>query len=194
MTTDLTPVSPAKLARLEAAAQRRRGPVLLADVSGSMDTQDTVGGLRRIDHLAQLMGHLLSRTRLQALIAFETTPVHIPLQGAIQLPRPSGSTHLGLALDDVLRLSPTPTRCIILCDGEVTDRDRAMTNASHLRYQSIPIDAFFVGDDNDLEAQRFLRELVAMGAPGGSYAKHQLGDHYRIAEEIVLRLTHDARR
>jgi len=190
--TSLTPISPTKLARLEAATQRRRGPVLLADVSGSMDRQDTMGGLRRIDHLAQLMGHLLSRTRLQALIAFETTPIHIPLAGAIQLPRPSGSTHLGLALDDVLHLSPTPTRCIVLCDGDVSDRDRALANAALLR--PMPIDAFFVGDDNDLRAQAFLRQLVDAAGPGGSYAKHALGDHYRIAEDIILRLTHDARR
>lgn len=176
-----------KLVRVTVSRRPRAGAVLLADCSSSMDICDTMGGLRRIDHLAQVLQYILSRVRLQSLIAFNYCPFEIPLVGRITLPEPEGGTALDLALKHVLELEPRPTRCIVLCDGEPNNQQAALVAASALA--PMPIDAYYVGSDHDLAAADFMARLARAGGPGGRTGKFALGDVYRIGEELILAIT-----
>jgi hypothetical protein len=167
-----------------AAATAKAGAVLVADTSSSMSTRDTLGGLRRIDHLAQILGYLLSRVRLQALICFNSAPQVIELGPKIQLPEPSGGTFLQppLAIAREMR----PTRVIVLCDGQVYDEEAALRAAARLR--PVPIDAYYCGSDGDRNAIEFMRRLAAAGGEGGQSGKVKLGDHHQIGEALRLRI------
>jgi hypothetical protein len=171
-----------------ATAQRevRPGAVLLADTSYSMASRDTMGGLRRIDHLAQILGYLLSRVRLQALIAFNWVPIEVTLGTRIVLPEPDGGTDLALALRHVKGLRPTPERVIVLCDGHPNDPGKALLAADALR--PIPIDAYYCGPDGNVDALAFMQKLAAAGGEGGQSGKVKLGDHYQIGEALRLRI------
>lgn len=168
-------------------ATTRAGAVLLADTSFSMSTRDTMGGLRRIDHLARVLAYLLSRVRLQALICFNSSPQVIALGGTkIKLPEPDGGTLLELPLVMAGELSPKPNRVIVLCDGEVADPLPSLRAARALK--PIPIDAYFCGLDGNTAAIDFMRRLSEAGGEGGQTGKFKLGDHYQIGEALRLRI------
>jgi hypothetical protein len=172
-----------------AAAAAKPGAVLLADTSFSMNTRDTLGGLRRIDHLAQVLGYLLSRVRLQALICFNTSAQEIALGGTqIKLPEPDGGTALELPLMMAAEIRPKPTKVIVLCDGEVNNQVAALAAARALR--PIPIDAYYCGPDgpDSRAALEFMRRLSEAGGEGGQSGKFKLGDHTQIGEALRLRI------
>lgn len=169
----------------------RPGAVLLADCSGSMAIIDDYGGngCSRMDNLSTVLGHLLSRMRLQRLIAFNSEVYDIPLSGNILLPKPSSMTDLAYALEYVESLPVKPTRIIILCDGYPDNADAACAVVARLQ---LPVDAYFVGDDRDDEARAVMQRLSDCGAAGGRSGKFNMaGDQAQIADEIVLAITHD---
>ena len=167
---------------------RRPGPVLLADCSGSMARLDG-GPLRRIERLAQVLANLLGRVRLEALIAFSDHVREIPLVGRISLPSPSGGTALHLALDYVADLTPMPTRLFVLSDGVPDWPDNAL-DVARRRIHPMPIEAFYIGPDEDERALRFMRDLASCGGPGSSWGHYDLKQPELIAEDIRLRIAH----
>lgn len=169
----------------------RPGTVLLADCSGSMVTVDNppaVGqGARRIDRLAEILGYLLSRVRLQALVCFADTPEEeILLAGHVAIPEPYGGTALHLALRHVLEMRPRPVRVIVICDGEPDDPGQALLAARLLR--PAPLDAYFCGNDRDVFAADFMRRLSEAGGPGGRWGRFDLSQTQAIAEQLRLRI------
>ena len=66
-----------RLARITGV--KRAGVVLLCDTSGSMNACDISGGRRMIDHLAEILSHVLSNVRVQALYTFDTWIREIPV-------------------------------------------------------------------------------------------------------------------
>lgn len=167
----------------------RPGAVLLADCSGSMSIVDDYGGngCSRMDNLSTVLGHLLGRTRLQRLIAFNSEVYDIPLSGDILLPKPTSMTDLAYALEYVASLPVRPTRIIVLCDGYPNDAEAAYAVVARLQ---LPVDAYFVGDDTDDEARAVMQRLSDFGAAGGRSGKFNMaGDQAQIADEIVLAIT-----
>lgn len=168
----------------------RPGTVLLADCSGSMTTIDNppaVGlGARRIERLAEILGYLLSRVRLQGLVCFADLPEEILLEGHVAIPEPAGGTALHLALRHVLEMRPRPVRVIVICDGEPDDAGQALLAARLLR--PAPIDAYFCGNDRDVFAADFMRKLAEAGGPGGRWGKFDLSQTQAIAEQLRLRI------
>lgn len=160
-----------------------KGCVLLADCSYSMATH-TASGKRRIDHLAGVLGYMLSRVKIQALICFNSVPVEVEIGPQVKLPEPEGGTALDLALRHVGELSSRPERIIVLCDGEPNNAEAALREARQL---GVPIDAYFCGDDGDAYGIGFMTQLAAAGAPGGRSGKYKFGDDVALGE--VLRLT-----
>lgn len=172
------------------------GSVLVADCSLSMSTVDgargfggfaPIGAKRRIDNLAKVLGYLLSRTRLQALVCFNDCPIELELQGRLVLPEPDGGTALHLALEYVGGLAPKPRRVIVLCDGHPNVPLWALDAAARLR--PTPIDAYFVGEDGDAEALAFMEQLARAGGPGGSWGRYDMTETNLLGEELRLRIT-----
>lgn len=172
----------------------RPGAIMVADVSSSMAARDNpLSPLRRIDHLAAVMGQILSRVRLQRFLCFSSTVVEIPLEGHISLPEPSGSTALEFPFLYIQsEVTPPPARIIVLCDGEPNNEDRALDAAAMLA--PIPIDAYFVGNDRDHRAIDFMRRLSAAGGPGGRTGRFDLAKTDLLANEVVLAITDQRRR
>lgn len=160
-----------------------KGVALLADCSSSMD-YTTRSGKRRIDHLAVVLGYVLSRVKLQTLIAFNSVPVEIEIGPKVKLPEPYGSTDLALALTYVAELAQRPERLIVLCDGEPNDPELAIRVAGTL---GIPIDAYFCADDDFTVGQKFMARLSAAGAEGGRSGNWKFGEDQMMGE--ALRLT-----
>ncbi len=159
-----------------------KGCVLLADCSYSMNDR-TASGKRRIDHLAGVLGYLLSRVKLQALVVFNSIPVEIEIGPEVKLPEPDGGTALDLALMHVAAMPVRPERVIVLCDGYPNNAEAALRQARQL---GVPIDAYYCGDDDSGGGQAFLAQLAAAGAAGGRSGKYQFGDDAALGE--VLRL------
>lgn len=167
-----------------------KGCVLVADCSYSMGTF-TASGKRRIDHLASVLGYVLSRVKLQKLVCFNSIPFEIDIGPRIKLPEPDGGTALDLALVHVLEMEAVPERVIVLCDGQPNDAEGALEVAGELRQLGVPIDAYFCGDDGD-PGVAFMAKLAAAGAPGGRSGRYKFGDDMALGE--VLRLTAAGRR
>lgn len=185
-----------KITAPRAAPPPRAGTVLLADCSGSMCTVDNapaVGmGARRIDRLAEILGYLLSRVRLQGLICFHDVPEPIVLAGNVVIPEPCGGTALHLALRHVRQETrPVPSRLIVICDGHPDEPLGALREATLLN--PIPIDAYFCGNDRDTTAVDFMRRLSEAGGPGGRWGKFDLSQTQAVAEQLRLRITDQSR-
>jgi hypothetical protein len=174
----------------------KRGAVLLCDTSASMGWQDTWTGKRRIDHLAEVLAYVLSKTRVQVLCSFNSIVREHKLTTSVSLEEPSGGTDLALALRWCRNeVAPEPEQLLILSDGQPNDPDNAIRAMRMLMaaWGKPPVHCYFCGDDNDAPAKAFLAQLAAMGGPGSSMDSFNLATPKRLAENLVLRITHEGR-
>lgn len=187
MSNAITTTNTSALAALRTRGRSlpQAGSVLLCDTSGSMAYVDTQDGRRRIDHLAEILSALLSQVRLQGVWTFDSYVREVNAL-APQLPDPSGSTALHLALDEMGRLAPKPAKLIVLCDGEVDQPDLAIEAAKRL---GVPVDCYYVGPDNHRAPMDFLRKLAR--ATGGDSGKFNIAkEQQKLTDQLVLRITH----
>lgn len=164
--------------------------VLLCDTSASMGDSDTRGGRRRIDHLAEILADVLRRVRVRSLMTFDDWVREIPLGQSMDLPAPSGSTALHLALDAVGDMVPRPAELVLITDGEPNSEDWALEIAER-RLKRVVITAYYVGPEGDYAAMAFLSRLARCGAEGSAATYHSLAQVKQLAHSIVLQITHD---
>lgn len=200
------PQDPAAIAARLARA-RRAGVVALVDVSSSMAAGDRAGtesqtfvadgqtywagepkpGTKRIERLAKVLGYVLTRHKLEALIAFADHPEEIPLTGMIRLPEPNGSTNLAAAIEMAGGLAPKPTKLIVLSDGAPNSEELALRAMRALR--PMPCDAYFIGAEGDAGALAFMEKLAGAGGPGGTWGHWDLAEAEKVAQSMALRIT-----
>jgi len=172
----------------------KRGAVLLCDTSASMGGQDTWTGKRRIDHLAEVLAYVLSKTRIQVLCSFNSIVREHKLTTSVSLEEPQGGTDLALALRWCREsVKPVPEQLLILSDGQPNDPVDAVAAMAALMvtWSQPPVHCYFCGDDADAPAKAFLADLARLGGPGSGMDSFNLATPKRLAEELVLRITHD---
>src|SRR6187401_1614750 len=99
-----------------------KGAVLLCDTSASMGWQDTWTGKRRIDHLAEVLAYVLSKTKVQTLCSFNSLVREHKLTTSVSLEEPQGGTDLALALRWCrASVAPVPEQLLVLSDGQPND-------------------------------------------------------------------------
>lgn len=129
--------------------------VCLLDVSGSMGSHDSRGGLRRFDVAIEELGNLQKQHPGKiAVMGFSDHPEWAPsgfpaFQG--------GGTDLTNALQFGQMLDGTVT-FIVLSDGQPNDEESALRTAK--QYTS-RIDTVYVGPSDDRRGVDFLRRLAA---------------------------------
>ena len=171
-----------------------KGAVLLCDTSASMGWQDTWTGKRRIDHLAEVLAYVLSKTKVQTLCSFNSLVHEHKLTTSVSLEEPQGGTDLALALRWCREsVKPVPEQLLVLSDGQPNDPVDAVAAMAALMvtWDRPPVHCYFCGDDGDTAAKAFLRDLSAMGGPGSSMDSFNLATPKRLAESLVLQITHD---
>ena len=173
-----------------------KGAVLLCDTSSSMGAVDTWTGKRRIDHLAEVLAYVLSKTRVQLLASFNSTVREHKLTTSVSLEDPQGGTDLRLALNwlEHFAVREAPEQLLILSDGGPNDPAAAITALRAFLAAwgaAMPVHCYFCGDDNDKEAKAFLARLAALGGPGSSMGSFNLATPKRLASDLVLRITHE---
>src|SRR5678810_1182711 len=138
-----------------------KGAVLLCDTSASMGWQDTWTGKRRIDHLAEVLAYVLSKTKVQVLCSFNSMVREHKLTTSVSLEEPSGGTDLALALRWCKEsVAPVPEQLLILSDGQPNDPVDALLAMRRLMaaWDKPPVHCYFCGDDNDAPAKAFLAD------------------------------------
>jgi hypothetical protein len=174
-----------------------KGAVLLCDTSASMGWQDTWTGKRRIDHLAEVLAYVLSKTKVQVLCSFNSIVREHKLTTSVSLEEPQGGTDLALALRWCRNeVAPEPEQLLILSDGQPNDPDNAIRAMRMLMaaWGKPPVHCYFCGDDNDAPAKAFLASLAALGGPGSGMDSFNLATPKRLGEALVLRITHEGGR
>jgi hypothetical protein len=174
----------------------KRGAVLLCDTSASMGWQDTWTGKRRIDHLAEVLAYVLSKTRVQVLCSFNSLVHEHKLTTSVSLEEPQGGTDLALALRwCASSVKPDPEQLLILSDGQPNDPARTLFDMADLMaaWGKPPVHCYFCGDDQDTAAKAFLSDLARMGGPGSGMDSFNLATPRRLADSLVLQITHDPR-
>jgi hypothetical protein len=174
-----------------------KGAVLLCDTSASMGWQDTWTGKRRIDHLAEVLAYVLSKTKVQVLCSFNSIVREHKLTTSVSLEEPQGGTDLALALRWCRNeVAPEPELLLILSDGQPNDPDNAIRAMRMLMaaWGKPPVHCYFCGDDNDAPAKAFLASLAALGGPGSGMDSFNLATPKRLGEALVLRITHEGGR
>ena len=93
-------------------------------------------------------------------------------------------------------MKPVPEQLLVLSDGQPNDPVDAVAAMAALMvtWDRPPVHCYFCGDDGDTAAKAFLRDLSAMGGPGSSMDSFNLATPKRLAENLVLRITHDGGR
>jgi hypothetical protein len=171
-----------------------KGAVLLCDTSASMSWQDTWTGKRRIDHLAEVLAFVLSRTKIQVLCSFNSFVREHKLTTSVSLEEPTGGTDLALALRWCAEsVKPVPEQLLLLSDGQPNDPADAVAAMAALMvtWSRPPVHCYFCGDDGDTAAKAFLASLATMGGPGSGMDTFNLATPKRLGEALVLRITHD---
>ncbi len=142
--------------------------LIIVDVSGSMDTDDSRGGRRRYDvaveELRRLQGDLPGKI---GVVAFSTDVQFCP--GGQPLFMGSG-TDLTKALQFV-RVADGTVRFIVVSDGYPDDAASALATARQFRSR---IDCIYVGAEGDQQGADFLRKLA-----------RQSGGRYLVAEKAA---------
>jgi hypothetical protein len=157
------------------ALQSGDGPVILLDVSSSMD--NPAGGRRRIDRLAEVLRQVLPHAPNARLLAFSDR-VEV-IEDPEHLPEPNGGTRLDAALMHAATLRPK--RLVVISDGEPSDAPAALRAAHAL---TCTIDAFHVGDEDNRAAFAFMRALTKCGRGLGRAAVADLTDPTRLVHEL----------
>lgn len=132
-------------------AQATSAVVILADVSSSMN--EPAGGKKKIDILREALSHQWPSVRYGHLIAFSSLVATI--DSPANLPNPSGSTALHLAIEAAR--SFRPRRTLIISDGHPDDKDAALIAADGLTGR---IDVIYCGPEGDEKAINFLNRLA----------------------------------
>jgi len=156
-----------------------------------MAAADTFSGRRRIDHLAEVLAGVLSRTRIQRLFTFSSWVTEYPVGTRIDLEEPSGSTALDVALEEMTRIEPAFAQLIILTDGVPNYPEGTLEAMDRLQaVRPCPVHVYFCGDDHDRGAKQFCEELMRHGGQGSTWGQHSLAQSKRLATELVLRIGH----
>jgi Mg-chelatase subunit ChlD len=162
--------------------------VIVLDVSGSMAFPES--GRYRIDIAADVLRMALTKTPAARVVLFNALPMELvglgPTISSLKLPPPDGSTALHLALNLIGKMTPKPTRVVVISDGQPDDAEAALRSARALA--PCAINALHVGPDNDAAAVAFLRELASAGGVQGASGVRSLTDPAALADEIVLLL------
>ena len=165
------------LAEIAKAAKQR--PVLMLDVSGSMNDvvgHSAEGGRRKIDLLRDLVMDLRKEADFMQMI-FDTHP-----EFCEEICEPRGGT----ALHEALELASTQTgarRFVLITDGYPDSPNMALRAAEAL---PAPLDIFYVGPVQDSYAQEFLKKLAA--ACHGQYGAADLSAVKQLSEKVRLAL------
>jgi Mg-chelatase subunit ChlD len=163
-------------------------PVILLDTSGSMAFPESGG--QRIDIATEILRLTLNKTPTARVVIFNALPMELvglgPTIGSLKLPPPDGSTALHLALNLIGKMTPKPTRVVVISDGQPDDGEAALRSGRALA--PCAISAFHIGPDNDAVAIAFLRELASAGGVQGVSGVRSLTDPSALADEIVLLL------
>jgi hypothetical protein len=125
--------------------------VILADVSDSMS--ESAGGKKKIEVLRDALSRVWPNAQNARLIAFSSLPVF--LSDPQNLPDPSGSTALHLAIQSAQSFKPS--RTLVISDGRPDDEMSAFAAADELTGQ---IDVIYCGPEGDTQAILFLQRLV----------------------------------
>jgi hypothetical protein len=145
---------------------------IILDTSASMATAVT-NGQRRIDMLAAVLSAVM--TPNARLIAFNDAVV--VLEPGQELPEPSGSTALHLALEYV-GLKP-PQQAIIISDGQPDDAKAALAAARAL---GCVISTFYCGEETNRAAIAFMKQLALCSR--GGVGRPQVAD-LRKLEKLI---------
>jgi hypothetical protein len=125
--------------------------VILADVSTSMD--ESAGGKKKIEILREALSKAWPNAPNARLIAFSCLPVF--LSDPQNLPEPSGSTALHLAIESAQSFKPS--RTLVISDGRPDDEASALSAADDLTGQ---IDVIYCGPEGETQAILFLQKLA----------------------------------
>ncbi|QOX05575.1 MULTISPECIES: hypothetical protein [Xanthomonas] len=142
------PATTGKTALQQGKLDRRAGAaVILADVSGSMESEAS-GGRRKIDLLRDALAAARGGARL---FAFSQRAREVE-----QIPEPESNTELAGALALVRKLDPGTT--LLVSDGEPDNEAAALAQARLFRGA---IDVLYIGPEANTRAIEFLRRLAA---------------------------------
>lgn len=163
-------------------------PSLLLDRSGSMASyvnpeherwggEQVEGAERKIDALRRIVGNLRKEADFDQLV-FESH-----CEWTEEIGEPAGGTNLTEALEQVTFGRPTTRRIVLITDGYPDNRISALEAAKRL---PCPLDIFYVGPANDLNAQEYLKELAA--AAGGQFGQADLKESAQLESKVKLAL------
>ena len=136
---------------------------IMADISGSMS--DTAGAETKFAMLRRALQHPSIDWNSHRLVAFHSFPEEIATPA--QLPSPTGGTALHLALDYIAAQHPSYT--LVISDGRPDNAVAALKSADKV---SGRIDVLYIGQDDDIEAIRFMYRLA--GRSGGTVTVRDL--------------------
>lgn len=146
------PATTGKTALQQVKLERRAGAtVILADVSGSMESE-AADGRRKIDLLREAVNAARGSARL---VAFSQQAREVE-----QIPEPESNTDLAAGLALVKTLDPGTT--LVISDGEPDSQAAALAVARTFRGA---IDVLYIGPAGNAGAIDFMRRLAA--AAGG---------------------------
>ncbi len=132
--------------------------IVLVDVSGSMDARDSRDGQSRYTVACQELAKLQERMPGKlAVVAFSDGPLFVPW---------GVPPFLGMGTDLVAALkfvkcADGTVRFIVISDGYPDDPEKVLSIAGGFQSQ---IDCIFVGPEDDLRGQDFLKRLARAGS------------------------------
>ncbi len=164
MTTALVPGSIGAIAQRNGASLAETfvnaDVIVIVDVSGSMDANDSLGGRSRyevaLDELAQLQN---SNPGKIAVLAFSNDTLFVP---SGQPPKLFGSTNLAGALKFARVADTGDIRFVVISDGQPDDANGALDEARKFKGR---IDVVYVGPEDYPTGRNFLKRLAQ--AKGG---------------------------
>jgi Mg-chelatase subunit ChlD len=147
------PKTTGKVAAQQQRLDRRRGAtVILADISGSMESP-AWSKHRKIDVLRDAVAQVMKEQNCSLIIFSDNA------REATQVPDATeGSTNLAKALRMAQRYDPGTT--LVISDGQPDNEDAALDVAQEFRGA---IDVLYIGPDADLTAIGFMRRLAKIG-------------------------------
>lgn len=145
------PTTTGKVAVQQGRIDRRRGQtVILADISGSMESA-AGDGRRKIDVLRDAVAAARGQAKL---VAFSARPREVE-----SIPEPEANTDLAAALEYVRASDPGVT--LVISDGEPDNQGKALAVAGSFRGA---IDVLYIGPESNTAAIAFMRRLASMAA------------------------------
>jgi hypothetical protein len=143
----------------------KNADLIVADLSSSM-VHIAFGGKSRYECLCLAVKDFTGRA---SVLAFNNRVFEVECN---DLPHPSGSTKLHLALHRAVEL--TPLHVLVISDGVPDNQEWALGETALLAEQCV-VDALYVGPANEVYAEKFMRELARIGH--GRYAAFNMEEH-----------------